>query len=59
MKNYCQYCGSLEFITEPNQYDILTLEEGKFVVKSTEQIDDYKVFCRGCGKEVDLSKIKR
>ena len=59
MKDFCQYCGSLEFMTEPNQYDVLTLEEGKFIVKSTEQIDDYKVFCRECGKEVDLLKINK
>ncbi|MEO0044674.1 MAG: hypothetical protein RL329_4123, partial [Bacteroidota bacterium] len=50
------YCGSAEFITEPNQYDVLIFTENSFVVQSTESIEDAKIFCRACSAEVDILK---
>lgn len=49
----CPKCGEGEFITEPNQYDILTVSDGKLQVDHTETIDDFKIFCRECGVEVE------
>lgn len=55
-KYKCPNCGSSEFISEPNQYDVLKFSKDGFEIISTESIDDYKIFCRECGKEVDILK---
>lgn len=52
----CPDCGSSQFVTEPNQYDILEFSSNGFEVVDYKTIDDYKVFCRECGVEVDLIK---
>ena len=49
----CPKCGEGEFITEPNQYDVLIFSDGQFQVDHTESIDDFKIFCRECGVEVE------
>jgi hypothetical protein len=51
----CPNCGSDEFITEPNRYDIMTFSIQGFQVIESATIDDYKVFCRECSEEVDIS----
>ncbi|HOF16329.1 MAG TPA: hypothetical protein PLF32_04645 [Bacteroidales bacterium] len=51
-------CGSSEFITEPNQYDVLEFSKYGFETISTETIDEYKIFCRECGKEITIEKSK-
>ena len=50
----CSECDSLEFITEPNQYDVLTFSDGKFQIDHTELTNDSKIFCRECGVEVEM-----
>ena len=55
-KKMCPDCGSNEFITEPNQYDILIFSNNGFENQATKQIEEYKVYCRECSKEVDLLK---
>jgi len=53
----CPKCGSEEFITEPNQYDVLFFEAGQFDIRRSESFDDYcKIFCRECGGEVNDDK---
>ncbi len=52
--NLCPNCGSTEFITEPNQYDVLIFSNNSFEIKKSEQIEGYKVFCRECSEEIDL-----
>jgi len=43
-------CGSKEFITELNSYDIYELIKGKLEFQHSELIDDnIKIFCRKCG----------
>lgn len=54
--NSCPNCGSKEFITEPNQYDILKFSKYGFETIDTEVIDEYKVFCRECNSEIDVEK---
>ncbi len=55
----CPNCGSTEFVTEPNQYDILTFENGDFKVLHTEQCEEgYKIFCRECENEVYVTDGK-
>lgn len=50
----CPECGSNEFITEPNRYDVLVFTKDGFKVQSTKAIEDYKIFCRECSKEIDV-----
>lgn len=58
LKSKCPNCGSAEFVTEPNQYDILIFKKNNFIIQSTEQIDDYRIYCRECGKKVNILKSK-
>lgn len=55
-KYKCPNCGSSEFVTEPNQYDVLEFTKNGFETKTTEIIDDYKITCRECSEEVDILK---
>ena len=52
----CPVCNSDEFVTQPNQYDVLVFTKNGFETQTTEQIDDYQIFCRECSAEVDVSK---
>lgn len=53
----CPKCGAEEFITEPNQYDVLTFIDGRFDIRYSEGFDDYfRTFCRECDSEVDVIK---
>jgi DNA-directed RNA polymerase subunit RPC12/RpoP len=56
LKYNCPNCNSNEFITEPNQYDILVFSENGFETQTTETVDEYKIFCRECSQEVDILK---
>ena len=49
----CSECGVGEFITEPNQYDVLIFSDGQLQIHHTEFFDYFKIFCRGCGVEVE------
>jgi hypothetical protein len=45
-------CGCEEFITQPDEYGVYRIIEGKLAFQSTELIDDeLKYACRDCGKE--------
>lgn len=52
----CPNCGSEEFITEPNRYDLLTFSKDGFEIMKSYCLDEYKIFCRECSKEVDPDK---
>jgi len=46
-------CGSTEFITELNSYDVYELINGKLEFQHSEIIDDeINFFCRNCSKEL-------
>jgi hypothetical protein len=48
----CQ-CGSKEFISEPNRYDVYEIIDGKLVLVDSPFIEDeIKIFCRECGEEL-------
>lgn len=49
---YCPNCRGKEFISEPNQYDIMEFANGIFEIIRTESVDEYRIFCRECGTEV-------
>jgi len=56
-QNQCPKCGAEEFASEPNQYDVLLFEAGRFEVSHTEDIlENNKILCRGCGSVVDEIK---
>jgi hypothetical protein len=49
---HCE-CGSVEFITEPNRYDIYEIIDGRLELYYSENTDEkFKLFCRECGKEL-------
>lgn len=45
-------CGSDEFISEPNSYDIVIVEE-EIRIDHSEIIETSKYYCRECGKEYE------
>ena len=45
-------CGSDEFISEPNSYDIVRVEE-EIIIDHSEIIETSKYYCRECGKEYE------
>jgi hypothetical protein len=46
-------CGSIEFISQPNRYDIYEIIDDKLVLMSSEFIDDEeKLYCRECSREL-------
>jgi hypothetical protein len=48
-------CGSLEFITKPNQYDVYQIIDNKLELIDTLFTDEeIKLFCRECSEEIDL-----
>jgi hypothetical protein len=50
-------CGYVEFVTEPNQYNVYQIIDDKLeLVETLPTEDNYKLFCRECSKQVDLSK---
>ncbi|PJA01846.1 hypothetical protein COX74_00580 [bacterium (Candidatus Gribaldobacteria) CG_4_10_14_0_2_um_filter_41_16] len=59
-KNQCPKCGAVEFITEPNQYDVLRLNNGHFEIEHSEFCDEFKIFCRECSTEINekVSEVK-
>lgn len=55
-------CGSDEFISEPNSYDVVIVEE-EIIIDHSEIIETPKYYCRECGKEYEeidgrLSRVK-
>jgi len=53
----CPECESEEFITEPNQYDVLVFEEDDFVIQKTLSTNDKeRLFCRECWAEIDITQ---
>lgn len=53
----CPECESEEFITEPNQYDVLVFEDGEFVVQKTLSTNDKeRIGCRECWAEIDVAQ---
>jgi len=59
-KNQCPDCDSREFISSLIQYDILKFADSKPEVIHSECInDEYRIYCRECGREVDIEKSKR
>ena len=51
-------CRSDEFISEPNSYDIVIVEDGKIKIDHSEIIETSKYYCRECGKEYEESDGK-
>jgi len=46
-------CGSTEFITNPNSYDIYNIVGNKLEFIKSETIDDkLKFYCRNCSEEL-------
>lgn len=44
-------CGSKEFITQPNQYDLYKLVDNKIKFQKSLSTDDKLIlYCRECGK---------
>lgn len=56
-KFQCPKCGSNEFISSLNKYDCLNFVDNSFQIQKSEIIDDeYKIYCRECGIEINERK---
>lgn len=54
-KNLCPHCGSSQFETEPNQYDIVEFHNGYFEIIRTEiSMDEHIFLCSECYKQIDF-----
>ena len=53
--NKCPNCGSEEFISSPNRYDVLIFNEGRFTIEKSEFIDEETIYCRECNAIVDYN----
>lgn len=54
IKNKCPNCGSEEFVSSLNSYDLLIFKDSKFHVVRSELADiEEEIFCRECGEQVD------
>lgn len=49
----CPNCECDEFISNLNSYDVLTYKKGAFEIIKSECIDEYVIYCRECGLEVE------
>jgi hypothetical protein len=46
-------CGSIQFISKPNQYDIYEITDTKLELVNSETInDEFILYCRECGEEL-------
>lgn len=54
----CPNCGCEEFVSEPNQYDVMIFCDSEFRILRSESFDSEKVFCRECGTEVAVKDGK-
>ncbi|RKY07036.1 MAG: hypothetical protein DRP65_10945 [Planctomycetota bacterium] len=56
MELKCKNCGSEEFITRPNQYDIYKFVDGKLVFQNSEVTNnEVELFCRECSERIDFA----
>lgn len=52
-------CGSTEFISDLNSYDIYQIEDGKLCFQKSEPInEEIKLYCRDCCKEYKFDNFK-
>lgn len=53
----CPECESEEFVTKPNQYDVLVFEDGDFIIQESLSTNDKeKIYCRECLAEIDVTQ---
>lgn len=46
-------CGSVEFVSKPNRYDVYQIIKGKLkLIHSPFTEEKIKLYCRECGKEL-------
>ena len=54
MEIKCKNCGSQEFITQPNRYDIYEIMDNKLSLSESAFIEEeIKFFCRNCSMELE------
>ena len=51
-------CGSVEFVTKPNQYDVYQIINGELeLVETLSTENNFELFCRECSNKMDLGKL--
>lgn len=57
MEYKCKECGSTEFISQLNNYDIYKSENEKIELVNSEKIDEKLIlYCRNCSKELKFDE---
>jgi len=56
----CPHCGSKQFITNPNCYDVYEIVNGRFDYIKSELIgEELRLYCRECGDLFDEAEIEK
>jgi DNA-directed RNA polymerase subunit RPC12/RpoP len=51
----CQHCGSSEFVTKPNWYEVYETIDGKLdFIRKESTNEKTELFCRNCSSKLDL-----
>ncbi len=56
-KYACKSCDCVEFVTQPNKYDIFVAENNKLLLQKTEFInEEFEFFCRECSEKLEFEE---
>ncbi len=53
----CKNCGSYEFISKPNRYDVFKSDGKKIQFQRSELINEkLDLYCRNCSEKIEINK---
>jgi hypothetical protein len=56
-KYVCESCGSNEFVTKPNHFDLFSAEDGKLIFQESMLVEDdspTELFCFECDEKLEF-----
>jgi predicted RNA-binding Zn-ribbon protein involved in translation (DUF1610 family) len=54
-KYKCEKCGCIEFISQPNKYDVFISDKDKIKFQYSLTVDDKIIlYCRECGEQLEF-----
>ncbi|WP_338792954.1 hypothetical protein [Bernardetia sp. MNP-M8] len=58
-KYICESCGSNEFVTKPNHFDVFSAEDGKLIFQESMLVEDdsaIELFCFECDEKLEFDE---